>query len=62
MRSFGFNFRDSLLSGTATHNSIYLFYKDKEYPDIQSFIKDIQPTNEESEYLTKTTHNLINKP
>jgi hypothetical protein len=58
-RSFGFTFRDSLLSGTASRQGIYLFYKDKEYESIQSFMTDIKPTEDESKFLTETTQKLI---
>lgn len=61
-RSFGFTFRDILLSGTATNSGIHLFYNGEEYPDIQSFVNNINPTPEESKFLTEKTQELINKP
>lgn len=61
-RSFGFQFRNSLLSGTASNAGLYLFYAGKEYPDIKSFVDDIKPTDDESKFLTEKTHQLVNKP
>lgn len=61
-RSFGFQFCDSLLSGTASNSGIHLFYSGKEYADIKSFIEEIKPTEEESKFLTEKTQELINKP
>jgi hypothetical protein len=58
-RSFGFNFRDTLLSGTTENGGLYLFYSGKEYDSIPAFVSDIKPSEEEMKFLQEKTNKLL---
>jgi hypothetical protein len=58
-RSFGFDFRDSLLSGTTENGGLYLFYSGKEYESIPAFVSDTNPTEEEMKFLQEKTNKLL---
>jgi hypothetical protein len=63
-RSFGFQFRDSLLNGTLQNingtNDIFFFFAGKEYENSAVFSKELNITNEESAILNEKINKIVN--
>ena len=63
-RSFGFEFRNSLLQGTLQNkngaNDIFFFFNGQEYPDSASFNSAIQPNQDETQFINSQINKLIN--
>lgn len=63
-RSFGFEFRNSLLQGTLQRkdnkDDIFFFFNGQEYPDMANFGQLNQITQDETQFINSQINKLLN--